>query len=57
MEKVATQPAFEECKPTYLHVLLSRPKSIKGFPFEFELGRKLVQELRSSVEGSKDLMT
>jgi hypothetical protein len=57
MEKMATQRAFEEFKPTYLHVLLSRPKSIKGSPFEFELGRKLVQELRSSIEGSKDPMT
>jgi hypothetical protein len=54
---MVTQPTFEEFKPTKLQVPPSRPKSTKGFPFEFELGRRMVQELGSFVEGSKDLMT
>jgi hypothetical protein len=39
---VATQPAFEEFKPTKLHVPPSRSKSIEGFPFEFESRRRMV---------------
>ncbi len=35
-----TQLAFEKFKPTELEVLPNRPKSTKGFPFEFELGRR-----------------
>jgi len=30
------------------------PKPIEGFPFEFELGRIMVQELGSYAEGSGD---
>jgi hypothetical protein len=33
------------------------PESTKGFPFEFELGRRMVQEMGSSIEGSGDPMT
>jgi hypothetical protein len=44
-------------KPSELHVLISRPKFVEGFPFEFELGNRMVQEMGSSIEGSKNLMT
>jgi hypothetical protein len=57
MEKVATQLAFEEFKPVKLQVPPNRPESIEGFPFEFKLGRRMVQELGSFVERSIDLMT
>jgi hypothetical protein len=46
-----TQFAFEEFRLIKLHVPFSRLKSIEGFPFEFELGRRMVQELGSSIEG------
>jgi len=42
MVKVATQPIFEEFKPIDLQVPPSRQESAKGFPFEFELGRRMV---------------
>jgi hypothetical protein len=42
MERVATQLAFQEFGPIELQIPPSRPKSAKGFPFEFELGRKMV---------------
>jgi hypothetical protein len=42
MEKVATQLAFEEFRLVELHVPPNRPKSTKGFPFEFELGRRML---------------
>ncbi len=51
---MATQLAFEKFKPFELHVPLSKPKSVEGFPFEFELRRRMMQELRSFVKGSKD---
>jgi len=41
MKKVTTQPTFEEFRLVELQVPPSRPKSTKGFPFEFELGRSL----------------
>jgi hypothetical protein len=44
MQRVVTQPAFEEFRQAELHVPLSRPKSAKGFPFQFELGRRMVHE-------------
>jgi hypothetical protein len=50
MERVATQPAFEKLRPIELHVLPSTSKSVKGFPFEFELGREMVQKLGSSTK-------
>jgi hypothetical protein len=40
-----------------LQVPPSEPKSTQGFPFEFELGRRMVQELGSSTKGSRDPMT
>jgi hypothetical protein len=40
MERVATQPTFEEFRPMELHVPPSRSEPIKGFPFEFEMGKK-----------------
>ncbi len=57
MERVATQLAFEEFRSTKLQVPPTRPESTKGFPFEFELGRRMVQELRSFTKGSKDPTT
>jgi hypothetical protein len=32
-----TQPVFEKFKPVKPHVPPSRPKSVEGLPFEFEL--------------------
>ncbi len=46
---MVTQPTFEVFKPIELQVPPSRPKSEEGFPFEFELGKKMVQELGSST--------
>jgi hypothetical protein len=40
MEKVVTQLAFEEFRPTKLQVPPDRPKFEEGFPFEFELEKK-----------------
>jgi len=44
-------------KPSKLQVLVSKPESVEGFPFEFELGSKMVQEMGSSTKGSKNPMT
>ncbi len=52
MKRMVTQLAFEKFKPLELHVPPSRPKFVKGFPFKFELGRRMMQELGSFVEGS-----
>jgi hypothetical protein len=49
------QPAFENLRLAKLQVPPSRLKSTKGFLFEFQLGRRMVQELRSFAEGSRDL--
>ncbi len=57
MEKVETQPLLTTFKLPYLKVPISRPRSTKGQPFEFGLGNKLVHEMGSFVEGSKNLMT
>ncbi len=54
---MATQPTFEELRLAKLHVTPSRPECVEGFPFEFELGRRMVHELGSSVEGSGNPMT
>ncbi len=43
--------------PSEIQVLGSRLGSAKGFPFEFELGNKLVQEMGSSTKGSKNPTT
>ncbi len=51
------QLAFEKFRQVELKVLPSRPKSIEGFPFKFELGRRVVQELGSFVEGFIDPTT
>jgi hypothetical protein len=52
-----TQLPFEKFKPTELQVPPSRPKFAKGFPFEFKLERRMVQELGSFVEASGDPTT
>ncbi len=54
---LVVQFIFEEFKLAKLEVPPSRPKSTKGFPFEFELGRRMVQELGSSTEGFGDPTT
>jgi len=54
---VATQPTLEKFRPTKLHVPPSRLESIEGFPFEFEMGKRMVQELGLSIEGCGDPMT
>jgi hypothetical protein len=41
-ERVVTQPTFEVFRPLKLHLPPSRPESVKGFPFEFELGQRMV---------------
>ncbi len=56
-KEVEPQPSFEVFKPSKLQVLVNRPAFAKGFPFEFEMANRLVQEMGSSVEGSKDPMT
>jgi hypothetical protein len=42
MERVVTQPTFEDFKLAKLQVPPSRLESTKGFPFEFELGRRML---------------
>jgi hypothetical protein len=42
MERVETKPSFVEFRPLELQVPISRPRSTKGFPFEFELGSRLL---------------
>ncbi len=44
-------------KPLELHVPTSKPRSTKGQPFEFGLGNRIVQELGSFEEGSKNVTT
>ncbi len=54
---MATQPAFEKFKPTKLQVPPTRPKSTKGFPVEFKLGKRMVHELVSFAKGFRAPMT
>jgi len=56
MKIVATQPTFEMFWLAKLQVPSSRPNFVEGFPFEFELGKRMVQELGSFVEGSRNPM-
>jgi hypothetical protein len=42
MERVEKQLSFAMFKPSELHVLISILGFVEGFPFEFELGSKLV---------------
>jgi hypothetical protein len=57
MERVATQFVFKEFILTKLEVPLSRPELVEGFPFEFEMGRRMVEELGSFRKGYEDLKT
>jgi hypothetical protein len=52
-----TQLAFEEFKLAKLQVPPSRLEFTKGFPFEFKLERRMVQELGSFAKGSRDPTT
>jgi hypothetical protein len=54
---MAKQPTFEEFILTKLEVPLSRLESMEGFPFEFELGRRMVEELGSFAKGFIDPLT
>ncbi len=51
------QLAFEKFKLAKLKIPPNRPESTEGFPFQFELGRRMVQELGSSTKESIDPMT
>jgi hypothetical protein len=44
-------------KPLKLHAPINKPRSIKGFPFEYGLRNILVKGMGSYVEGSKNPMT
>jgi hypothetical protein len=57
MEGMETQPYFEMFIPSKLHVPINKPEYVEGFPFEFELGNRMVQEMRSSTKGSKNPTT
>jgi len=57
MERVAKQLVFEKFKPTKLEVPPNKLKYIERFPFKFELGSIMVQELGSSIKESIDPMT
>jgi hypothetical protein len=57
MERVETKLSFVNFRPLELQVHVRRLGSIKGFPFEFELGSKLVQKMGSSTKGFKSPMT
>jgi hypothetical protein len=39
---VETKPSFIKFRPLELQVPINRPRSTKGFPFEFELGNRLL---------------
>jgi hypothetical protein len=56
MKKVVTQLG-EMFKLVELHVPPNIPKFAKGFPFEFKMGRKMVQELGSFGEGFQNPTT
>ncbi len=45
---MVTQLAFKKFRLAKLQVPPSRPKFAEGLPFEFELGRRMAQELGSS---------
>jgi hypothetical protein len=50
---VETKLSFAKFKPSKLQVPISRPRYVEGFPFELELGSKLVQKMGSFIKGSK----
>jgi hypothetical protein len=54
---VETQSSFEVFRPSELQMPVSKLEFIKGFPFEFELGSKMVHEMGSSAKGSKNPTT
>ncbi len=54
---MVTQPTFEMLIPAELHVPPNRLDTVEGFPFEFEIGRRMVQEPRSSTKGSRNPTT
>ncbi len=54
---MTTQPAFEKFKLVELEVPPSKLEFVEGFMFEFELRRRMIQELGSSLEGSRDPTT
>jgi hypothetical protein len=50
------QLVFEKFKLEELEIPPNKSKFAEGFPFEFELGRRMVQELGSSTKESIDPM-
>jgi hypothetical protein len=42
MERVEIELSFVEFRPSKLHIPINRLGSTEGFPFEFELGSRLV---------------
>jgi hypothetical protein len=54
---VETQPSFAMFKPLKLQLPINRPRSAKRQPFEFSMGSILVDEMESSIKGSKNPMT
>ncbi len=54
---MATKPPLTVFRPLKLQVLANRLGLVKGQPFEFGLGNRIVQELGSSRKGSKNLTT
>jgi hypothetical protein len=42
VEVVATQLAFEKFRPMELHLPPNGVEPAKGFPFKFEMGRRMV---------------
>ncbi len=54
---MVTQLAFKKFRLAKLQVPPSRPKFAKGLPFEFELGRRMVKQLRSTTKRLRDLTT
>jgi hypothetical protein len=57
MERMKTEPSFAIFKPLEIWTLGSRLRSTKGFPFEFELGSRLVHEMGSATKTFKNPTT
>jgi len=54
---VGTQTPVAVFKPPKLQVPINKPRFAKGQPFEFRSGNRLIHELGSFAEGSKNPMT
>jgi hypothetical protein len=54
---VGTQTFVAMFRPLELHVLVGKLGFVDGHPFEFGLWSRLLQELGSSIRGSKNPTT